>query len=58
MAPYYDTSVPTDHPPYRTYRVWSKRERRWVTLTFDQYQAWLSRPDLDPAEFAASEVAS
>jgi len=26
--------------------------------TFNKYQAWLTRPDLDPAEFASGEVAS
>ena len=57
MAPY-ETSVFSEHPPYATYRVWSKRQRRWVTLTFIEFQAWLTRPDLDPVEFADGEVAS
>ena len=57
MTPY-NTSALTEHPPFRTYRVWSKRQRRWVTLTFAEYQAWLARPDLDPGEFASGEVAS
>jgi hypothetical protein len=48
----------TDPPPYSCYRVWSQRERRWLGLTFNEYQAWLARPDLDPAEFADGEVAS
>ncbi len=52
------TSVVADHPPHAVYRMWSERERRWVGMTFNQYQAWLTRPDLDPAEFAAGEVAS
>jgi hypothetical protein len=56
MTPY--TTTLTEHPPYSTYRVWSKRQRRWVTLSFDEYQAWLTRPDLDPAEFAIDEVTS
>jgi hypothetical protein len=57
MTPY-NTSTLTEHPPYNTYRVWSRQERRWVSLTFDEYQAWLTRPDLDPAEFDSGEVAS
>ena len=57
MTPY-KTSTSTEHPPYSSYRVWSQRERRWVSLAFDEYQAWLTRPDLDPAEFASGEVAS
>jgi len=40
------------------YSAWSEREHRWVTMTFDEYQAWLTRPDLDPVEFASDEVAS
>jgi len=58
MAPYYDAAMLTESPPYSSYRVWSQRERRWLALTFDEYQAWLTRPDLDPAEFASGEVAS
>ena len=53
-----DTFVVADHPPYPAYRVWSERERRWVGMTFNEYQAWLTRPDLDPTEFAIDEVAS
>lgn len=53
-----DTSVVADHPPSPEYRAWSQRERRWVDMTFDEHQAWLTRPDLDPAEFFSSEVAS
>ena len=53
-----NTSTLTEHPPYNTYRVWSRQERRWLSLTFDEYQAWLTRPDLDPAEFDSGEVAS
>jgi len=52
------TSVVADYPPYPAYGVWSERERRWVGMTFNEYQAWLTRPDLDPAEFAVGEVAS
>jgi hypothetical protein len=51
-------ATPSEHPPYINYKVWSKRERRWLTLTFAEYQAWLARPDLDPAEFATAERAS
>jgi hypothetical protein len=29
-----------------------------MAMTFIEYQAWLARPDLDPAEFASGEVAS
>lgn len=58
MAPYNEASLLIEPPPYSTYTVWSKRERRWVTLTFVEYQAWLTRPDLDPVEFASGEVAS
>ena len=53
-----DTFVVADHPPYPVYRVWSEQERRWVGMTFNEYQAWLTRPDLDPAEFASGQVAS
>jgi len=48
----------TEHPPFPAYRAWSERERRWLTMTFEEYQAWLSRPDLDPLEFTSGEVAS
>jgi len=50
--------VALDPPPFPTYRAWSDRERQWVGLTFNQYQAWLTRPDLDPAGFSSGEVAS
>jgi len=53
-----DTATLAEHPPFPAYRAWSERERRWVAMTFIEYQAWLTRPDLDPAEFAAGEVAS
>ncbi len=53
-----DTSVVADYPPFPAYRAWSEQERRWVGMTFDEHQAWLTRPDLDPAEFASGEVAS
>jgi len=58
MAPCNETSSLTEPPPYAFYRVWSDREHRWVGMTFVEYQAWLTRPDLDPTEFASSEVAS
>ena len=52
-----DTSVsPESSAP--EYRVWSQRELRWMAMTFIEYQAWLTRPDLDPAEFASGEVVS
>jgi hypothetical protein len=57
MAPY-DTSASTEPPPYSSYRAWSQQEYRWIGLTFDEYQAWLTRPDLDPTEFADGVVAS
>ena len=57
MTPY-DSPTLTNHPPYDTYRVWSERERRWIALTFDEYQRWLTRPDLDPVEFATGEMTS
>ena len=53
-----DTFVVADHPPYPVYRVWSERDRRWVVMTFNTYQAWLTRPDLDPTEFASGQLAS
>jgi hypothetical protein len=53
-----DTSVVADYPPFHDYSAWSEQERRWIGMTFDEYQAWLARPDLDPAEFASGEVAS
>ncbi len=58
MAPYCEAAVLTEHPPFPAYRAWSGRERRWINLTFDEYQAWLARPDLDPVEFASGELAS
>jgi hypothetical protein len=42
----------TSHP------AWSDQELRWVCMTFPRYQAWLARPDLDPAEFASDDVMS
>ena len=53
-----DISVPTDPPPLPTYPAWSEREHRWVAMTFVEHRAWLTRPDLDPAEFASGQVAS
>jgi hypothetical protein len=53
-----DTLIVTEHPPFPAYRASSERERRWVAMTFDEHQAWLARPDLDPVEFAFGEVAS
>jgi len=53
-----NTLTLTEHPPFPTYWAWSERERRWVAMTFVEHQAWLTRPDLDPAEFASGEVAS
>ena len=41
-----------------SYSAWSDQERRWVEMTFPRYQAWLTRPDLDPAEFDSDEVTS
>jgi len=52
MTPSYDTSMLTEPPLDATYRAWSERKHRWVGLTFFEYQAWLARPDLDPAELA------
>ena len=57
-GPSNDTPTSTQHPPFPTYRAWSERECRWVPMTFDEYQAWLARPDLDPVEFASGELAS
>jgi hypothetical protein len=37
------------------YPAWSEEERRWVRMTFYENQAWLARPDLDPAHFASHE---
>ena len=52
-----DTFIVTEHPPDPTYRAWSERERRWwAIMTFDEHRAWRTRPDLDPAELASSEV--
>jgi hypothetical protein len=53
-----NTDTMTEHPPFPEYRAWSEREYRWIAMTFDEYQAWLTRPDLDPTEFAIGEVAS
>ena len=58
MAPYCDISHPSEHPNFPEYQAWSEREHRWVILAFFDYQAWLTRPDLDPADFADREVAS
>ena len=54
----YDTSAFTESSHYFIYPVWSQGEHRWINLTFTEYQSWLTRPDLDPGEFAAGEVAS
>jgi len=48
----------TEYPPFLVYRAWSDRERRWLAMTFVEHQAWLARPDLDPAEIALGELAS
>jgi len=53
-----DTPMPTEYPPSLAYQAWSERGRRWVAMTFNEHQAWLTRPDLDPVEFAPGEVAS
>jgi len=36
--------------------AWSEDERRWISMTFHENQAWLARPDLDPVEFAFHQV--
>jgi len=54
MTPSYDSSTLTEPPLDATYRVWSERKHRWVGLTFFEYQAWLARPDLDPAAFTSA----
>lgn len=46
------TALPQDF----AYRVWSEGERRWVSMTFYENQAWLARPDLDPVKFVSYEV--
>jgi hypothetical protein len=51
-------SCSTQGSPLRAFSAWSELERRWVVMTFQEHQAWLARPDLDPIEFATSEVAS
>jgi len=56
MAPYSDTFVPTESPLDSTRMAWSKHKRQWVTMTFVEFQAWLARPDLDPAEFSSGEM--
>jgi len=52
------TATLTEHPPFPTYWAWSERANRWIGMTFVEHQAWLTRPDLDPVEFAPGEVAS
>jgi hypothetical protein len=37
--------------------AWSEVERRWISMTFHEHQAWLARPDLDPSEFAFHQAA-
>jgi len=34
------------------HQAWSEVERRWITMTFHEHQAWLARPDRDPSDFA------
>lgn len=52
----YDKLTLAERPRRSAYRAWSDRQDKWVGLTFPEYQAWLARPDLDPAEFASTEV--
>jgi len=58
---------PADHDDARivgtppspvVYRAWSEQGRRWIDMTFPEHRAWLTRPDLDPMEFAPREEAS
>jgi hypothetical protein len=45
-----------DPPPLPfVHPAWSEAERRWISMTFYENQAWLARPDLDPVEFALHE---
>ena len=46
----------TEHSPVPFYSAWSERECRWITMDYAEYQSWLSRPDLDPVEFASDET--
>ncbi len=41
--------------PRPEYLAWSDREQQWVAMSFCRYQAWLSRPDLDPGQFASED---
>ncbi len=45
-------------PSYYGYWAWSEQAQRWIDLTFQEHRAWLTRPDLDPVEFASGVVAS
>jgi hypothetical protein len=51
----HDSSVSMEPTTLAAYRAWSDQESQWVGLTFAEYQAWLSRPDLDPTDFVAGE---
>jgi hypothetical protein len=42
----------TEFPSPLVHWAWSEGGRRWVNMTFDENQAWLARPDLDPVTFA------
>jgi hypothetical protein len=48
----HDTLTLTGFPSPLVHWAWSETERRWVNMTFDEYQAWLARPDLDPVTIA------
>ena len=53
-----DARMDGAHPPPVAYRAWSEKGRRWIDMTFPEHRAWLTRPDLDPMEFATGELAS
>lgn len=48
----------TDFPSPHMHWAWSEGGRRWINMTFNENQAWLARPDLDPVAFASHEVMS
>jgi hypothetical protein len=45
----------TGYPQYHGYWAWSERGQRWLAMTFQEHQAWLARPDLDPLDFVTAQ---
>ena len=54
---HHDKNVTLTTPPScHDYWAYSEKVQCWVAMTFQEHQAWLARPDLDPVEFASDHV--